>query len=226
MSSNNQSNAFDCRAYLIGCVLLAAVALKYEAQIKQATITLLAIISAVALLFGTWTFVHYLRSGKSRIHSPTGTDVDLTTIEDEDFDDEIAWEGQDGQIPIKHAPDPQVSHTPFEFKTEYTPDPLLDVPVHRADTLNPVQVCTLERAGYHKQDFVPVGEKRRQTFYVREDGGNLEHAFVVYSIINLLKGKAEGTTAINDQTQQFSFWSQLVYCSHQERVRQTIPAIP
>ena len=80
MSSNNQLNGPDLKSCLIGCVILTAIALKYESQITQILFTVLVIAGVGALIFGVWCFAREYRKRLGTLHLPTGTDVDLTGI--------------------------------------------------------------------------------------------------------------------------------------------------
>ncbi|MBI4448816.1 hypothetical protein HY641_02195 [Candidatus Woesearchaeota archaeon] len=100
-----------------------------------------------------------------------------------------------------------VSPKPFQFKTEHKPDSLLQCRLHRADTLDSVQQYTLERAGYEKREFVPLGEIRRQSYYLYHEGGDCwEHAFVVQSIINKLQGRIRISKSNPSLESDIVFW--------------------
>ncbi|MCX6708345.1 MAG: hypothetical protein NTW67_01695 [Candidatus Woesearchaeota archaeon] len=109
------------------------------------------------------------------------TDVDLEGVEDEEFffDEKPALKNEQVQTitPQENNSDKKIDSSEI----------LLKSPVHRIADLKTEDQCLLERAGYVKKEFVPLGKTRREPYYVQKQKTSLEHTFVVYDIVKKLQ---------------------------------------
>jgi len=136
-----------------------------------------------AFLVSTFCFV---RGITALFQRDLRCDIDLSDL---DKDDDI----MSGYMP---QPEPEIQPqqevpkepeiVPVDIKKET--ESLLDTPLHLAANLPPEQRYLLEREGYLKKEFVPLGKTRRELYYIKEPKSeHLEHTFVVNAIIEKLK---------------------------------------
>jgi hypothetical protein len=161
---------------LLALARIAAIAGAFLAQLWPAAVLICAATIGGICMVGAF---HCLRD------TPLRTDVSLKGIESEGFDD-------DGPIdpePVKVQPAPAPQETPEQLrKLQIDLEDLLRTPLHRAEGLLPEEISFLQQHKYRPKEFVPLGEVRRQPFYIREcKPESLEHTFVVHSIAHKLK---------------------------------------
>ena len=181
MNSNQQSNQHDNTGLLI---VVAAIGI----AIYTFWTAILNFISvALSLIFGIFVLVLYIGGAiciYNRKPSPkraTNCDVDLTDLEKLDFENETP---KRSEPKVRHVP------RPIEEPEEVIIDTitLFSTPLHNTNNLIAEEQSLLERNGYQKKEFVPLGKMRRETFLIKEQKPEgLTHTFVVHSIVRKLK---------------------------------------
>ena len=180
MNSNQQSNQRDNTGLLIVVAAIGIAIYTFWAAILNFVSV------ALSLIFGIFVLVLYIGGAiyiynrKLRPKRTTNCDVDLTDLEKLDFEDETP------------KPPPRVRHfpAPIEEPKEVIIDTLtlFSTPLHNTNNLIAEEQSLLERNGYQKKEFVPLGKMRRETFLIKEQKPEgLTHTFVVHSIVRKLK---------------------------------------
>lgn len=109
------------------------------------------------------------------------------------------------------APEPKkLDYDPFNLPEEMiNVEDLLELPMYQDDTktrLMPNEKKILERHGYKRRNFVPLGEVKPQPFYVKEQKPEgLEHTFVVNSIVWLIEARVHNVMTYTTQKPDIVF---------------------
>lgn len=180
MQSSQSSNPIVDLAFyggLIVCISwlflkLATIVWQFLTGIWQACVLLFAAIIST---------LYFVKAFGYLWDTPMRTDVDLEGVEDEEFffDEKPAFKNEQVQILMQPEKNTEKKIEPSEV--------LLKSPVHRIADLKTGDHYLLERAGYVKKEFVPLGKTRRESYYVQKQKTSLAHTFVVHSIIKKLQ---------------------------------------
>jgi hypothetical protein len=176
--------------FIIGIVIGAFLLILRLASIAWAFLLQVWQIIALfcAFLISTFCFV---RGITTIFQKDFRCDIDPSDLEEED-------DIMGGYMP---QPEPEVQQEvpkkpeiePVDIKKET--ESLLDTPLHLAANLQPEQRYLLEREGYLKKEFVPLGKTRRELYYIKEPKHEkIEHTFVVYAIVEKLKPYSKDIT--------------------------------
>src|SRR3989344_8718035 len=131
--------------------------------------------------------------------------VDLSYFEKPNWDSEPLYQRNRFTGKWEVAPESKIQTNPATQETmvqempkkEFVLDTtkLLKTPLHKECTLCPEEIEYLKKWNYQRKEFVPLGEIRRQPFWIKEcKPEGLEHTFVVHSIAHLLPPWADVRT--------------------------------
>ena len=204
MSSEKNSNA-NRDLVLALAAIIGFTFIKYEFEILTSLVVFGAVVSGVGVLAGYVYGMHYFWTRPPRRKDELTTDIDLSFLENPRWDAEPMYERDryTGQWVECSESEIQASPAPQEIPEQEVPkrkvvidsNKLLKTPLHAELGLCPEEIEYLKKWNYQRKEFVPLGEIRRQPFWIKEcKPESLEHTFVVHSIAKKLPEWADVRT--------------------------------
>lgn len=184
MNSKNESNQSDPTLWAIGALFIGIVVYTHQNELLEVVGTVIGLVlGALTLFYFVAVPVYFLRKKAPPVPTPMVVTKEPKPAKKK----EPVVASPATKLSPEAVKNLQLIHD--RLCKEEQQKGLLNSQLHAANDLDQEDRYFLSHEGYEEKEFVPFGKTRREQFFIQKQKQSLQHTFVLYSLLQLLRDR-------------------------------------